>query len=474
MGNSVRIIDPSVKDELLRFPTVELIRLLFPDVKMHGRSVLCNPLRGERHPSLSCFRSYDGYPKWKDHATGEVGDNIDFFRLAHPDLGYVEAVDALSRLVLGKTALGESVVGDIPSYVHKAAVTHHVPLCETPGALVLRGVAPYEWSPRELVDYTRSRGISDEVASKYLRSVTYINTNASGRTLIDPHSGLPLYDSDGNPQRRDGVCISLGMPNDILGYSLRTPDTPLSKGFKGATSSFLTTISASGEYGCDDPRVVRIYGSDAPQLKYFSYDVSSMSLYVSEGVYFCPVRPEVLHIAIPFLDDWSGRYLEGRELRCTLAVLRALNRASGRKVFVVEGMFDALSHIELEVMAGHCAVPGDDLIVLSSLSNLRWALPLMSAYTEVCSVLDNDLRSGAGQNAFVKMQESIGAFSFRTGKPVSVVSLSGGLAPYKDLNEYLMYRKGFRVEPSFEGVEQGKAAARRGSRKNEVKQLKSI
>ena len=98
----------------------------------------------------------------------------------------------------------------------------------------------------------------------------------------------------------------------------------------------------------------------------------------------------------------------------------------------------------------------------------------MSAYTEVCSVLDNDLRSGAGQNAFVKMQESIGAFSFRTGKPVSVVSLSGGLAPYKDLNEYLMYRKGFRVEPSFEGVEQGKAAARRGSRKNEVKQLKSI
>lgn len=469
MDGKVKIIDPSVKDELLRFPTVELIHLLFPDVQMKGRSVLCNPLRGEQHASLSCFRSYDGYPRWKDHATGQVGDNIDFFRLANPDLGYVEAVDALARLVLGRSALGEADPSTQRPVLRSGTVPAvHVPVVETPGALRICGVRPYspESTPSELVAYTRSRGISDEVARAYLRHVSFVNTHAEGRSVIDSRSGLPVLDEKGRIEKQTGRSESLGMPNDIGGFSLRTPDSVSGKGFKGTNASFLTTILSDGSYLCPN---VSLRGSECPFVRFFYYDEPNRNLYVNEGVFFEGVQPWAVRFAVPFLDDWSGRYLEGRDLRCAVAVLSSLNRVSCGKAVLVEGMFDALSLLEMERLSRRSLRPGSDLVVLNSTSNLRWALPFLSAHSEVVSYLDNDMRSATGQKSFASVEKGLSDMSFRTGFCPVVRNGSYLFYPHKDVNEYLMARKGFSPKGSSpaDGIKKKKTAV--NDRKSNLK-----
>ena len=143
MDRTVRLVDDSVKDEVLRFPTVAMIRKLFPDVKMRGRSVMCNPLRGEKNASLSCFIDRYGYPRWKDHATGESGDNIDFFRKAYPELDYSDAVDRLSWIVLGRSALLDvDPLRERPVFVSPRRRPVHVKVQEPESALKIVSVSP--------------------------------------------------------------------------------------------------------------------------------------------------------------------------------------------------------------------------------------------------------------------------------------------------------------------------------------------
>lgn len=466
MNGKVRLIDPAVKDEVLRFPTVELIRMLFPGVPMRGRSYLCNPLRGEKHPSLSCYRGYDGYQHWKDHATGETGDNLDFYRKVFPELSYVEALDRLSLLVLGRSALQDYVPGvSVPFYSRERRqpvipVRQHE---EKPVLNIMKN-EPYSaaYTPSELVSYVRGRGISDEVAGRFLRYVVYENANRKGKTLIDSSSGLPVL-NDGEPVQDSGLREAVAMPNDIGGFSLRTPPSGETNGFKGASASFITTILSGG---MSPQATVSLSGEGDGLVRYFSYDERSRSLWFNPTQAFVGVGPWAAAPSMVFLDAWTGRFLNGRDLKGALAVLNALNGRMSGEVDVVEGMFDAVSDIEFERMAGREPVPVRDLVVLNSTSNLRWAVPFLAMHRKVHSLLDNDMRSGTGQKAFDVIRDQVAEFASRIGSECQVQSDSGVFYPQKDMNDYLRSCKETIARRQDEAAVN--RSARRSPRKNEM------
>lgn len=440
----VKLIDNRIKDEVLRFPTVELIRRLFPGIRLGGRSVLRNPLRNDRHPSLSCFRDRSGFQRWKDHATGETGDNIDFYRKVYPELGYVEAVDRLSLLLLGKSAMQDFVPGEsVPVYSQaRRQRPVHVAVQEEAPVLQIVSDMPYGvgTTPAFLIDYTRERGISDEVAAGYFRYVVYENNNRKGLPVMDAGSGLPVVAKDGSIVREEARYEAVAMRNDIGGFSLRVPASECGPGFKGANMSFIATLLAGGlSFGPE----VHYVGAGEGLVTGFGYNPQSKYLSVNQTQGFMGVEPWAAAPAVVFLDAWIGRFLEGRELRGAESVLRSLNGPVSAEVDVVEGMFDAVSVIEFEKMAGRGPRPVRDLVVLNSISNINWAVPFLAVHGRVRSLLDNDMSSSAGKKAYVVLKERVEEFSSRLRFMCEVRSDSGIFYPSKDINDYLKACKGF-------------------------------
>lgn len=436
-------VDESVKDSVLRYPTVDLIRLIFPDVRMGGRSVLCNPLRGERNASLSCYRDRYGISRWKDHATGEFGDNLDFYRLAFPQYDYLEALDRLSMLVLGRPALvDDGVAGRLRAQDPSGQAAVRVPKASPRVGLepVLKVVSdrPFfsQGTPESLLNYARGRGISDAVLARYCRCVVFENTQRSGAFRMDRRSGIPLIGDDGNPLLVEARSTAVAMPNDLPGgFSFRVPETSSQRGFKGCNRSFVTTFFGDGT---SLPRRVRFFGSGDGLVGDVVYDPRTWSLYVNRSQGFAPLPPHAVRFALPFLDRWAGRELQGRDLDAAVSVLDSLAGPARETVTVVEGLFDALSVIELQWRRGRGPVPGTDLLVLNSVNNFHWAVPFLSMHSEVRSLLDNDLRSGAGQRFYTLMEEEVLAYSQRCGQDTSVRSDSAFFAPCKDINDYLV------------------------------------
>lgn len=437
----VKIIDQSVKDQLLRCPFVDLIRLLYPDVKVR-RNVMCNPIRGEKHPSLSCFTDDYGVWHWKDHSTGEHGDNIAFFRKAFPEFGYVEAVDRMAVMVLGQSAVGGVALGRRNASLLQSPVrglpgssSHE----QAHGLTVLSRISMLSPDvPVELLDYCRGRGISNEVTGSYFTYVTYRNNGAVGQVLRADGSGLPIVGSDGEPLVDDGVRRAVGLLNDIDGYSLREP------GFKGTNMQFISTILYGGYMPYKS--VSFVGGDDGRSLvRGLRYDASSLRLYVNDKDYFSGVKQESVSMDVAFLDQWTGRLLDGRDLKGAVAVMNALNCFPGGMrddVIVVEGMFDAASVVELERICPGFNRCQADMVVLNSTSNLLWAVPFLSAHRRILSYLDNDLSSQAGKKAFDVLKREVGYFSARVGTRPLVRSCSQLFYPHKDVNDYLRHWKG--------------------------------
>lgn len=446
MPGNAMIIDERVKDEILHFPTVELVRKLFPDLNPRGRSVMKSPFRSDHDASFSCFIDRHGYARWKDHGTGESGDNIDLFRKVFPEIGYVESIDRLSLLVLGRSAFKEFVPGrDVPFYNRRHFTRSARPVVEQESVLkvVSDGICLPSVTPSTLVDYWRGRGVSDETAARYLHNVVFENSRLKGRSIIDSTSGLPVVGTDGELVRDDGRTEALGLLNDIDGFSLRSPETAYRKSFKGCNSSFVSTILADGTMPCNK---VSFVGAGDGFVSYFRYDESRHYLAVSDTQGFAGVQPYAVRFAVPFLDGWTGRYLDGRDLRCASAVLGSLNGPVNTVAVVVEGMFDALSVIELNRLSGRGSVPGVDLVVLNSVSNIGWAVPFLSMHQEVRSYLDNDLKSSAGQKAFAQMSQGVSELCRRSGSYCRVASFSSSFYPFKDVNDYLRHYRGCDAE----------------------------
>lgn len=460
VDESFQIIDESVKDDILRFPTHELVSMLFPGHKIGRKGgIMRSPFRNDRNPSFSCFKGRGGYSFWKDHATDESGDNISLFRKVFPELGYVDAVDRLSLMLFGRSALNDHA-GRVRREVRavQAKRASYVRTLEPERESVLKIISDlpvrHESTPSFLVDYWRSRGISDiTMTALGCRYIVFENTNRKGMSLMDPVSGLPLVDSDGYPLKDDGRNDAIGLYNDLGGVVFRVPDTPSHRGFKGGTSSFITTVLADGSRHAGS---VYFGGEGNNAVAFVRYDVSCRALQINPSQAFVGVSPESAVSAVQFCHEYIGQTLDLRDVKCICAVLCSLNSPVSDKVAVVEGMFDGLSEREITRMRG-TGGEARDLVILNSISNIRWAVPFICRHTEATLMLDNDISSGAGRKAFVQLVNEVRQFGLMCGTNTVVFDGSVIFENFKDLNEALMAGKSFPVKSAHDN--------RRGPRK---------
>lgn len=439
MDDRSAIIDESIKEEILRYPMVDLIRTLFPGHPVR-RGVMRSPFRQDSNPSFSCFRGKNGISLGKDHSTGVTYDNIMVYMAAFPGYGYVEAVDMLSKLVLGKTAL---VGRDEQSFpVRRRNMVARPVIIEKEQESVLKPILELSLGdssvPVQLRTYWRSRGISDLTASQMCSYYVIENTKRKGQMLIDRQSGLPILDK-GNTVYDDGQIQAIGHKNDIGGVVFRSPDTSVQKGFKGATSSFISTFLADNSRPISS---VSFFGNGDSYVHFLRYEPKENAIYINPTQGFSGIGYSEINRAMAFMAGFSG-YLDSRERKCACAVLSSLNVPVSPDVVVVEGMFDGLSEREMNKgIAGR----KKDMVILNSVSNIRWAVPFLSRHARIISMMDNDIRSGAGQKAFKELAQEIEAFNARLGCKSLMFDGSVTLGNHKDLNDALIAAKGFPQE----------------------------
>lgn len=437
MGDNSYILDQEVVEALRRYPTISLIRILFPQRRIPtGARLLRSPFHEDSHPSFSCFTGRSGAALWKDHSTGESGDNISLFRRLNPQLSYAESVDALALMTLGRSAY---TVPGTRTHTHTAVSSLPSVTAEqsAPSALQVVSALPLDSPqvPQYLRDYWRGRGISDDVAAAMeLRYVIYENSNRKGRPLTDPASGLPIL-KNGVPMLDSGRYEALGMYNDLGGMVLRVPGTATTRGFKGATSSFISTFLACGGR---PQRSVRLEGTSSV-VSHIVCDSRRLRVEINPQAAFTGIAEYAMPYFTPLLAEFSGTVLDSRTAERLCAVADALNSPVVSEVAVVEGMFDGLSERELARCRMHTA-QGRDLVIANSISNLRWAVPFICRHHTACLMLDND-NSQAGQKAGRGLREAVAAYSSKVGAKTAITDGSALYAGYKDLNEALVASK---------------------------------
>ena len=446
--NDHGVVDQDALRDAKRVPTCEVVAKLFPGHPVKRRGVFRSPFRDDRNPSFSPYLGHGGDWLWKDHATGESGDNVTLYRKAFPELSYQQAVDGLCRLVLGRPGLREGAIAQ-PSYGRAAAPRKRsqAPVKEVEQQLVQKVVFACGLGdgrvPQEFRDYWRSRGISDEVILRYCEYVCFENANRKGGHKVDPVSGIPLVDNTGNAVVDDGIRYGIGMRNDIGGYAIRVPDTPQAEGYKTNTSSFIATFLFNG---ARPMRQVSMMGQGDGYVNYLRYEPHSGLLWTGPSQCFVGLRPDVVPFAMPFLEGFVGERLYERELMGVCSVLDALSAPLTGRGVVVEGMFDGLSQRELQRIRGFQA-SGEDLVVLNSVGNAKWAVPFLARHEQVVLMLDNDLKSGAGQKTADMISQSIAEYNRRLGNRTVVFNGSLVFSGYKDLNDALKASKGFPEQP---------------------------
>lgn len=432
LSENVMRIDQSIKDEILRYSGIELLRKLYPGIRIPAKGAFRSPFRPDNAPSFSCFRDRYGVWRWKDFGTEETGDNIDLYRKLYPGTSYMEAVDRLSFLLFGRSAVEGFERGkDVPFYQERRKpVVRPELLAEPEHVLKVLKVSPAVTSeaPEDFVSYWRGRCISDDVVSAYCSLIHYTNTNRVGKALFDRETHLPMLGADGRPLLDDGNRLALGLHNEVGGWSLRAPK------FKGNTTSFVSFIFADGGFMSD---VVRLEGAGDFLVTEATFNPQDLTLRINDSQMFVGLWSSCGPFAEAFMSEWVGRQLSERDLKNVTAVLNSLCAPCGRVATVVEGMFDALSLCEIQRLNGRGIAPGTDVVILNSVSNLKWAIPYLSRHTEVHSLLDLDGQSKAGQKAFDSMCEKIRDFSRRCCMGTFVKSYSDVFLPYKDLNDAL-------------------------------------
>lgn len=419
---------------VLEYPPLELLSLLGYQVRKGAGTLVHSPFRRDSSASFSVFRARGGEYRWKDWGTDEGGDNIDIYMKAFPGTSYPEAVRRLYAVVTGS-----------PLCEGRAPRRQAGRVPDGPGVLEVVSSEPLSAPsvPEALRGYWRSRGISDAVAARYCSYVVYRNANLAGGVRYDPRSGLPLLGDDGSCLADDGRREALGFPNGVGGTVLRSPATAAGRGFKGATSSFVTFVRADGTFV---PCGASLCGRGDNDVRFARFDPACGGVRVNAGQFFSPVLPQDAPASARFLESFSGQTLSGRDVRRAASVLSAVGGASSRAVAVFEGFFDFLSWCEVSSMRGRGSAPGSDCVVLNSLSNLGWAVPFLAVHASVRSLLDNDsLKAGgsaAGERAFARMESLVEEFNSGSGRRCRVESWSGVIAPDKDVNDALRRMKG--------------------------------
>lgn len=451
-------IDAGMKRRILEYPMPRLLRILFPGMPVRDRGYMRSPFHVDRHPSFSCFTGRGGVSMGKDFSTDRTYDNISLYMEVFPTFGYVESVDRLCRLLFGRSVFVDGPVSERrPVVVRENPVGVLEP--ESAGALEVFSARPLVAGsvPGFLVDYWRSRGVSDAVVSSMCMYVEVRNRNRVGKPLFDTVSGLPLCGSDGVELVDDGMMRCIGMSNEIGGYSLRTPAGDGLSGFKGGTSSFLSVFPS-----CGVRREGGVLLSGAGDGFVTGCRVAfDGRLWINGSQCFEGIRQESVVAASRFVSSFVGTRLAVRDVRRICAVLGCLNNLSSPRVAVVEGMFDAMSYVELFGRRSDT-----DLVVLNSLGNSRWAIPVLAVHEDCSLYLDDDAVSGAGQKACSVIAEDVRRFSEGVLRSSRVRSCSSVLDGCKDLNELLVRERGRnRSVAEEEGRALGASGPRRGGRK---------
>ena len=440
------VVDENALRDAKHVPTCDVVEKLFPGHKVKRRGVFRSPFRNDRNPSFSPYLGHGGDWLWKDHATGESGDNLTLYRKVYPELSYQEAVDGLCRLVLGRTGLieGSQEAPARPKVAprRKAAAPVKVEEPQQAQSVVFSCRMNDSRVPAEFRDYWRNRGISDKVILQYCEFVCFENLNRKGTKKLDPESGLPLMDKEGKVLIDDGLRYGIGLKNDIGGYAIRVPDMPGAKGFKTNTTNFIATFLSDGTR---PHRSVRLSGMGDNVVQGLRYDDSTGRMWISNSQYFEYLTPFAARYAFPFLNEFKGEMLYEREILGVCSVFDALSAPVSQRCAAVEGMFDGLSDRELSRMH-HRRSAVDDLVVLNSVGNIRWAAPFLARHEQVLLMLDNDVRSGAGQNAYMKLSDEIARYNSLYGNRSVIFNGSAVYAGYKDLNDALKASKGFSVK----------------------------
>lgn len=452
-------IDSSLKRRLLEYPMPRLLRMLFPGMKVRDRGYMRSPFRVDRHPSFSCFTGRGGVSMGKDFATDKTYDNISLYMEVFPGMGYAESVDRLCRLVFGCSAYLDGGCYEEPVRVRENPCGVLEP--EYSGSLEVVATDSLLSSavPAFLKDYWRSRGISDDVVSSMCVYAVVRNKNRVGKILYDKVSGLPLCDGDGVEKVDDGLMRCIAMENEIGGYSLRTPGENGMNGFKGSTSSFISvypSIGVRGEGGV-------VFSGSGDGLVTCCRVLPGGVLAVNGTQSFYGIDMSGITAAARFVSSFIGTRLGVREVRRVCAVLGCLGKLSAPKVAVVEGSFDAMSYVELFGRRSDT-----DLVVLNSLGNLHWAVPLLSVHRECLLYLDNDMSSKAGQKACNVINDEVGSFSQGILSSCRVVSCSSVLGGCKDLNDLLVSERNklsVSVDAEKNGVSTSRSALSRRFRK---------
>lgn len=429
----VGVIDPRVFESVREFPGEELAKMLFPNAEWHGKRLMCSPFRADSDPSFSFFRGRNGISRWKDHGTDESGDNIDLYLRAFPCYSYVEAVDRLGWLVLGHSAMTERST-DRPDFQPYRRVAGGASASDPAQGSALRILEDRplsaSGSPAGLVSYWRDRAVPDCICERLGRCIHFENTNLSKKKCV---GGLEVFDSAGRNIMVHPDSEAIGMYNDIGGVNLRVPPSKTHKGFKGGTSCFITTI-------LDDmsrpAQCVRFMGGGDGRVIFFRPSVDGR-LFINPYQWFEGMDAQALNLAGPFLCEWDGKFLTQFDTSRICAVLSSLCCPVHQSAIVVEGMFDAFSKFGFQVY-GNSSFAGD-LVSLNSVSNIRWAVPFLSRHANVFLLLDNDLKSHAGQNASDELKRMVSGYSLACGTSCNIVSCSNEvLLGCKDLNECLV------------------------------------
>ena len=118
--------------------------------------------------------------------------------------------------------------------------------------------------------------------------------------------------------------------------------------------------------------------------------------------------------------ELRNRYFKGCSGHKDISAMPFSRDGPTERCAVFEGFIDYLSALALEM------IPGCDVVVLNSVSNVGRSIPVLSAYRHIYCYLDNDT---AGKTALSQLATQLGS---------TVTDRSSLYAGFNDLNDYLV------------------------------------
>ncbi len=147
---------------------------------------------------------------------------------------------------------------------------------------------------------------------------------------------------------------------------------------------------------------------------------------------------KLLH-SLAFMNDKGGYVLrhkwQKKPITTKPAYFTTIEKQSSNQLNIFEGFIDFLSAMEYYMLHQ----PTHNTIILNSLSNLKWVIPLLTNYNKINLFLDNDVESQSGQKATEKLSLL---------HPCTVDYSAKLYAGFKDFNDFLQNKPNQPQKPN--------------------------